>query len=181
MRSATTCIGFTPPIRTRGLILAFAAGLPHCLQTAAAKSSCSTRCYSQCPAPPSFITAMRSVWETIFTWAIATVVARPCNGVRTGMPDSRERIRSSFIYRSRSTPNITTKPSTSRTSRKIFPLCCGGRAGSSPCEKTSRRFHAARLNFSTRTMRKCWHSFVAGRTRRLSWWRISRDSRSRWN
>ncbi len=77
-----------------------------------------------------------------------------CNGARTATRGFRERIRSNFICRSRSTLNITTKPSTSRTSRKIFPLCYGGRGGSSPCEKISRRSRAVLLNFSIRTMQK---------------------------
>ena len=165
MRNATTCIGFMPRIHTRELILASAGDLLRCLQTVAAKSSCSTRCCSQCLARPSSTTAMRSVWETIFIWAIAMAAARQCNGARTATRGFRERIRSNFICRSRSTLNITTKPSTSRTSRKIFPLCCGGRGGSSPCEKTSRRSRAALSSFSIRITRKFWHSFAGGKTR----------------
>ena len=165
MRSAIICIGFTLPIRTRGLILAFGAGLLRCSQTVAAKSNCSTRYYSQCPARRSSIMAMRSAWVTIITWAIATDAAPRCNGAPTATPDSQEQTRSSFICRSRSIRNIITKPSTLRTSRKISPRCCGGYAESLQCGKISRRSRAALSNFSTRTTRKFWRSFAVGKTR----------------
>ena len=165
MRSAITCIGFTLPIRTRGLILEFAAGLLRCSQTVAAKSNYSTRSYSQCPARRSSIMAMRSAWVTIITWAIATDAAPRCNGAPTAMPDSQERTRSSFICRSRSIRNIITKPSTLRTSRKISLRCCGGYAGSLPCGKISRHFRAALSNFSTPTMQRFWRFFAGGKKR----------------
>src|SRR6266480_2288607 len=123
MRSGITCTASTPPIRTHVLILASAGGSRHCSRTAAAKSSCSTRCFFPCPARRSFIMEMRSAWVTTFISAIATVAAHRCNGVPTAMPDFQEPIRSSFICRLRSIRNITTKRSTSRISRKIFPRC----------------------------------------------------------
>ena len=169
-RNAITCIEFTRLIRTRALILASADGSPRCSQTAGAKSSYLTRCCSRCPARPSSITEMRSAWGTIFIWATATAAAPRCSGAPTGTLDFQGRILSSFICRSRSILNITMKPSTWRTSKRISPHCCGGCAGSSPCEKISRRSRAAPLNFFTQTMRKCWRFSAGGKTRRSWWW-----------
>ena len=165
MKSEITCIAFTRPTRTPVLTLASGDDWHRSSQTAAAKSSCSTRCFSPCREHRLFITAMRLGWATIFIWAIATVAAHPCNGARTVMRDFQERIRSSFICRLRSIRNITTKLSTLRTSKRISPPCFGGCGGSLRCGKTSRRFRAVHLNFSIRITPRCSHFFDASRMR----------------
>ena len=154
MRSAITCIGFTRATLTRALILAFAAGLRRCSQTAVAKSSCLTLCSSPCPARRSFITEMRLAWGTTFILAIATAAARQCSGVPTATRDFQGRIRSNSTCRLRSTPNTTTKRSTSRTSKKISHPCSGGCAALLRCGKISRRSHAVPSNFSFRITQK---------------------------
>src|SRR4029434_5169111 len=125
-----------------GLILEFAGVLLHYSQIAAAKSSCLISCCSRCLVLRSFITEMRSAWATIFTSATATVAEPQCSGARTATPDFQEQTHSSFIYPSQLTPNITTKPSTWKISRKISPRYSGGHAESLPCETIYRRFRA---------------------------------------
>ena len=62
-------------------------------------------------------------------------------------PVFRKRIRSSSICRSRSIRNITTRRSTSRTSRRICLRCSGGCGASSRCERTSSAFSRGSLEF----------------------------------
>ena len=68
---------------------ASAAGWRRCSATTGARSSCSTRCCSRCPARRSSTTATRSAWATTSTSATATACARRCSGRPTATPASR--------------------------------------------------------------------------------------------
>ena len=107
------------------------------------------------------------------------------NGVRTPMQWSPDRnagfsaaIRNSFICRSSSTRNTTTKPSMSSRSRTIRIRCCGWMKRLIVLRKQYRRSGAERSNSCNRPTRVSWRSSAASRMN-LSWsWQISPQIRS---